>query len=482
MNSRTPNRFQRSLLPPAVEDYVLSNDPVRFYDAFVESLNLEELGIVTSQNKLGTPEYDPKTMIKILLYSYSYGFRSCRKIERALHHNLSFRWLAGDIKPNFRTIARFRKENADVITQFLKKTGRVCLKLNLIEGNVLFADGTKIRANASIDQSFTAEKLEKKLAALDKKIDDLMQKIETIDEIEATKSSLVEMHKELGTKEKLKEKISQALADINKSGKKRINLTDKDSLNFKSRQGAHAGYNAQVVTDEKHGLIVHAQTAEQNTDIGLLNEVIEQANQNLGEKHDCQTACADSGYYKVDDLKALGDKGIEVIVPSQRQACHQPQPKSFTKEAFIYDEKSNTYTCPAGHQLDRIHYQASKKADVYRIKGKSPCPECIFFGQCTSSPQGRTINRMKNEVYKQQCTAVYASPAGQRTYKRRKEVAELPFGYIKRTLNGGHFLVKGVKAVNAELSLMASCFNIRRLITILGGVEEAISFFKTQFA
>ena len=108
MAYRYGNRYQMALLPESIEDYVLKDDPVRAYDAFVEALDFNELGIEINPQKVGNSEYDPKAMLKLLVYGYSYGTKSSRKLERAIHHNLSFIWLVGGLKPDHKTIAEFR--------------------------------------------------------------------------------------------------------------------------------------------------------------------------------------------------------------------------------------------------------------------------------------------------------------------------------------------------------------------------------------
>ena len=149
------DKNQMVFLPPSIEDYVSIDDPVRAYDAFVEALDLTKMGIEVNPSKVGNSSYAPKTMLKLLVYGYSYGeTRSSRKLERALHHNLSFIWLTGNLKPDHKTIALFRRKNRTALARVLKECVRLCLKLDLIEGNTLFVDGTKIRANASIKNCF----------------------------------------------------------------------------------------------------------------------------------------------------------------------------------------------------------------------------------------------------------------------------------------------------------------------------------------
>src|SRR3989338_9017861 len=155
------NRNQITLLPQAVEDYIDKDDPVRAYDAFVEVLDSGSLGLVIDENQPGANPYWPKAMLKLLIYGYVYGIRSSRKLERACHHNLAFIWLNEDIKPDYSTIARFRIANKDVLKSILRQCAHMCLRLGLIEGNTLFIDGTKIKANASLKNTWSKERLQK---------------------------------------------------------------------------------------------------------------------------------------------------------------------------------------------------------------------------------------------------------------------------------------------------------------------------------
>jgi transposase len=155
------NRNQLTLLPQAVDDFIAKDDPVRAYDAFVEVLDFDALGLAIDENQSGANPYWPKALLKLLIYGYAYGIRSSRKLERACHHNLAFIWLSEDIKPDYRTIARFRIANKDILKNVLRQCAHMCLKLGLVEGNTLFVDGTKIKANASLKNTWSKERLQK---------------------------------------------------------------------------------------------------------------------------------------------------------------------------------------------------------------------------------------------------------------------------------------------------------------------------------
>ncbi len=465
MSFKTGNRNQSMLLPPSIDDYVGESDPVHAYDAIVDCMNFKELGIDLNSSKIGPSSYDPVSMLKLLVYGYSYGIRSSRKLERALYHNLSFVWLMGGLKPDHKTIARFRKDNKKSLQKILKESARICLKLNLIEGNCLFVDGTKMRAAASINKSYTKEGLDSLLAKIDKRIIELLNECETIDNAES--GSYVEVSKDLCKAKNLKVKVNAAKESLNASGKEKINLTDPDAVNVKGRQGTHAGFNGQAVVDGENGLIVGADVVSENNDLNQFTQQINNANENLPE--DCKVAVGDAGYAKIDNIANISDE-IDVVVPNQKQAAHKPKKDPFSKDNFKYDDEKDTYTCPDGKILKYSRFSKNKNCHEYKIIKAKTCKNCKHYGTCTTSKVGRTISRLPNEELKEKLAERYESEEGQEIYSRRKEVAELPFGHIKRNLGADHFLVKGLEAVKAEFSILTSCFNIARMITLKGGV------------
>ena len=448
------------------------DDPVRAYDAFIDALPFDELDIKDRKADVGNSNYEPKTMLKILVYAYSYGWQSSRKIERALHHNLSFIWLSGGLKPDNRTIRRFRKNNHEALEKTLKQCVRLCIKLDLIDGNILFLDGSKFRGNASINRTYSKKGSEELLARIDKKIEKLLTEIDKIDEQEKELSPS-KLKEELQNQTSLRSKVKSILDEMKNKKVDKINTTDKDAVNFKGRQGSHAGYNVQVVTDEKNGLAVSADVVAEPNDSNQFTQQIRQANENLEKK--CDVACSDCGYSNVDNLKESVDEGITVIVPSQKQASHNKEKEEpFHKDQFKYDEYNNQYICPEGYILRYSHYSKKKGYYLYRMATPSDCKNCTHWGVCTKSNRGRAINRLKNEECKEYLKALYESDYGQSIYKKRKSKVELQFGHIKRNLNRGAFSVRSLKSVKGEMAIFASCFNVARMITLLGGVEQMV--------
>ncbi len=463
----TGDRNQIALLPVAVEDYISKDDPVRVYDAFIESLNFNKLEIAIEPYKSGAHEYYPKTILKILVYGYSYGIRSSRKLERACYHNLSFIWLSGNIRPDYRTIARFRKENKESIKKVLKQCVELCIKLNVIDGNILFLDGSKFRANAGISKTWTKERCKEYIEKINKHIDEIVEESEKTDKEEEPLGTMVKLEEEIKNENKLVEKVKRILKEIEETEKTHINKTDPESVTAKGRQGTHASYNAQMVVDEKYGLIVSNEAVSENNDLNQLSGQVKIAEEMLGKKP--EIVCADSGYSSMKDIKEI-DKKITIVVPSQKQIQKERDEENidkFDKEKFIYNEEKDEYKCPEGKILEYTREKDSTGKMEYRAKGEE-CVVCKHFGECTKTTKGRTITRLEDEKLKEQTEKIYNSKEGQKIYKLRKEKVELPFGHMKKNLGAGQFMMRGRSGVNAELSILSSCFNIARMITLIG--------------
>jgi len=470
------SREQITLFPQSIDEYIGEEHPVRAYDTFIEVLNPHEIDLEIDPHKVGNSAYDPKAMLKLIVYGCSYGIKGSRKLERATHENLAFIWLMGGLKPDHKTISEFRKNNKRVLKLVFRQCARMCMKLGLIEGNILFIDGTKIRANASRGKNYSKEQYQSKLTEIDKRIEQLLEECDLIDEEEKEDGSLVKMEEELIDQRKLREQIKGILKEFEERGERNtdgiartINQTDPECALMRSIHGSHASYNAQTVVDDKNGLIIHTDAVSETKDINQLSEQVQQAKEVTGK--DCEVVCADAGYSNTKELEKLEEKNIKIVVPSQRQALHEPE-KPFSKNQFTYNAGKDCYYCPEGHPLIYSTQKSSKEQLVYRIKDANLCRQCKNFGICTNARQGRKIYRLAREELKEKIEKQFKEPESQEIYSRRKTRAEHPFGHIKHNLGIRNFLLRGREGAKAEISIGATCFNIARMITLFGGVLE----------
>lgn len=474
MAYKVSNRMQQIFLPTTIDDYVKQDDPVRVHDAFVDALDFKKLGIPLDDYKAGADEYYPREMLKLLIYGYSYGFRSSRKLERACKHNLSFMWLIGGLTPAYRTIARFRDKYKEQIKSILKQSVQMCIKLDLIDGNSLFIDSSVFKANAALNKTYDHKRCQKALNKINDHIDQLVDDIQRLDTQEQDAEPLTQLNEELADQEKRKERIQEIVKELNQRQKHCTkeqtpfyNTTDPECSKIHKSNKTTAGYSVQASVDGKHGLIVYAQSTNVCSDAGQFNDQIQKAKDVLDRSP--KVATADTGYYSLKDLSKV-DKDIAIIVPTQKQVLKErkkDKPTPFDKERFRYDEESDQYICPQGHRFNRVGLDKGKQQYSYRTK-KGNCLSCLHFKECTNSPKGRTIKRSIHEKLKNQLEQIYESKQGQKIYAQRKQRAELPFGHLKRNLGAREFLLKGKSGTNAEVSLMSTCFNITRMVSLIG--------------
>lgn len=466
------DRGQMMVLPPTLDQYVSQDNPVRAYDAFVERINFKELGIDLDDRKVGNSEYDPRSMLKLLLYGYSYGVKSSRKLEREVHNNLSFIWLMKQMRPDHKTIAEFRRKNKKALQKALRLCAKLCLNLGLIDGNVLFVDGTKLRANAGKANLHREKWYQKLLEELDKRIQHLLEECEQVDQNESQCGSYVKMPKELAEAKKLKESVENALAQFTQRGEKakdeqKINRVDPESVLVKSPQGTHCGYNMQSVVDDKNGLIVHTEVVSESNDLKQLAAQIRGAEADL--ERECKVACGDAGYWEMTQMAKVESEGKKVVVPSKTQASGK-EIGPFEKSRFTYDADSDCYVCPEGHRLILRRLKEKERQLEYRIDKRSDCRRCPHFGACTKAKQGRTITRHVLEEVAEAVAKRFEEPEIREIYERRKARIEHPFGFIKKNLGFGQFHLRGREGAGAEASILATCFNLRRMLTLFGGV------------
>ena len=247
---------------------------------------------------------------------------------------------------------------------------------------------------------------------------------------------------------------------------------DPESALVKGRQGTHCGYNMQNVVDDKNGLIVHTDVVSEANDLKQLAAQIGGAEAEL--ERECEVACGDAGYWDTTEIAKVESTGKKVVVPSKTQASGK-EIGPFEKSRFTYDADSDCYVCPAGHRLIFRRFKEKEQQREYRIDKRGHCRCCPDFGTCTKSKQGRTITRHALEEFVEVVSRRFEEAEIQRIYKRRKARIEHVFGFIKKNLGFGQFHLRGREGAGAEASIVATCFNLRRMLTLLGGVSGFIA-------
>lgn len=323
MNARryqpTLNRHQDMILPMRVEDYVSPTNTVRAIDAYVGTLDLTALGYKHSQfvSATGQPAFNPAVLLKLYLYGYLQHLNSSRKLERETQRNLELMWLVEGSQPTYKTIADFRKSNSAALKATNRDFMLLCKELKLFGGEEVAVDGSFFKADTNKVNIYTAEKLDKQLAELEKKIQDYQQVLEKHDAADdkAGKGSLAEdtqlanKIKRLQEKQAEKQTLQQKLKD---SGKSQISTVDEDARLLSKRGQTTGGYNVQIAVDSKHKLIVAEEVTQDGNDTAQLSPMLEKAQKIL--QSDNLTGLADSGYFDGSQIKTCEENNITVYV------------------------------------------------------------------------------------------------------------------------------------------------------------------------
>jgi transposase len=475
------SRDQPSLLPPRIEDYVGPNNPVRAIESFVCALDLAKLGFLHADRgaeEEGQPPYNPADLLKLYVYGYINQVRSSRRLEREASRNLELIWLLKNLRPGYRTIANFRKENWEALKAVNRNFVLLMRQLGLVGGAVVAIDGSFFHGDASKASIFTRKRLAEQVVKLDREIEAYRKSLEDNDAAEAEKPRKKRTSGprdgghggDIGAKvAALMAKRSRAQADLARlaeSGETQLSKTDPDArLLVKSGQGV-AGYNVQAVVDDKHKLIVASEVVNDSSDVGQLHAMAKVAKDAL--ETETLQALADEGYYSSTELKACEDDGIAAYVPVPEG--RQLENGRFGLKEFSYDASADVYRCPAGELLRPIKGQwqnTSGRTEIRYASRPKACRTCPLKPRCLS-PKAliRTIGRWEHEDVLERHRA--RMHGADELMRRRSAIVEHPFGTIKCRAGYRHFLVRGFNKVRGEWSLMALCYNFTRVLNILG--------------
>ncbi len=464
-------RNQSVLFPGTIDEYVAENNAVRAIAAFLGRLDFVKLKFVRGQAaETGRPGYDPRVLMGLLLWGHLNGIRSSRKLERESHRNLEVIWLCENLRPDFKTIADFRKDNGAGIKGVVVEFRLWCMAAGLYGQEMVAVDGSKFKAVNSKERNFTRKKLSQLMARERAKISEYLEAVAEADEAESEAPAL--------SAEQLQEKIAglerylaehEALArELDVSGESQVSLTDPDAKLMKTAQGSAVSYNVQTVVDRKHKLIVVYEVTNERNDLGQLAVMAQQAKEALQVAE--LTVLADGGYYEGNALKECEQAGITIYLPPP-QSREAKRRGIFEQNQFRYDQQRDLYICPQGEEL-RFRSTTKERGKQFKVYKTKACAGCPLRAQCTTSKYGRKLVRWVDQEVIERLQA--RNRGRPELLKLRKTLAEHPFGTIKWGMNQGFFLLKGMRKVTTEFGLTVLSYNLKRVLNILG-VEQMIS-------
>jgi transposase len=440
------DQSQQFLIPPSLDDWLPDRHLARFISDLVEEVL--DLGpfLAGYKEPRGFPPYDPRLMLKLVLYGYVTGTRASRAIERACTDVVAFRWLAANQAPDFRSIARFRRRHLTALRELFGVSLGLCREAGMVRLGTVALDGTKVRANASRRKAMSYRYLTEKEKILAAEVDDMLHDAEVSDAREdkafgkdrrgdevpehlrtkegrlaAMRKAKADLEERARTEaadkaqKKAEEKgldeeatatlVDQAVATAVAKPTAQANFTDRDSRIMKTSDGSfHYCYNAQAIVDEAHQVVVATSLSNRSADCPELPAMLDQMIENT--RTTPKTLVADAGYFSGDNVEATAARKIEALIATGRLRHGEEPPPA-----------------PRG-----------------------PIPKNL-------SPKGRMARKLRTK-------------SGRAAYARRKAIVEPVFGQIDTCQGGKVLLLRGIEGANAEWHLLIACHNLRKLFSV----------------
>ena len=460
------DRNQVTLLPECLDDYIEAENPVRVIEVFVDELDLGALGFTGVEPlATGRPSYHPAVLLKIYIYGYLNRIQSSRRLEREAQRNVELMWLTGRLRPDFKTIANFRKDNGRAIRNVCRQFVVLCQKLDLFAQAVVAIDGSKFKAVNNRDRNFTNAKLKRRLEQIEESIARYLSQLDTADRHEGgvAEAKAGRLKDKIAILKQQMQALKAMELRLRDAADQQISLTDSDarSMATSGRGTGIVGYNVQTAVDAKNHLIVAHEVTNVGNDRGQLAMMAEQARAATGITE--LTVVADRGYFSGDEILACAQAGIIPFVPKPLNSNSKAEGR-FGKPDFIYIAGDDEYRCPAGQRLIKrfTTVEAGMTLDIY---WSSACPRCPIKAQCTTGPERRVRRWVHEAVIDAMQERLDRDPEKMRV---RRQTVEHPFGTIKFWMGATHFLMRTLERVRTEMSLHVLAYNLKRVMRLLG--------------
>ena len=459
------NRYQSTLFPESLEDYIAADNAIRIVDAFVDKLSLMKLGFERAEpSETGRPGYQPAMMLKIYIYGYLNRIHSSRRLERESHRNVELIWLTGRLMPCFKSIADFRKDNRQAIRRVCLEFVGVCRELELFSATLVAIDGSKFKAVNSRDKNFTRRSVKLRIKKTQANIDRYLAKLDAADqeEPEIAAVTATELKQKIASMEAKMEELKGYEAEVDAQPDKQVSVTDPDSRSMKKAGGGSTvGYNVQTAVDSKHHLIAVHEVTNATSDRSQLASMAGKASEALDAKD--LMVLADPGYYKGEEIVDCYAAGITALVPKVDTSGKRGKGQ-YTRADFIYDADKDEYICPAKARLI-YRFTTEDKGKQLRAYWSNRCGSCALKAKCTTGKERRIKRWEKERILEKADALLKKNPDAMR---QRKRLVEHPYGTIKHWMGSTHFLMKRLPNVQAEMSLHVLAYNMRRAINVLG--------------
>jgi transposase len=508
------NQGQQKLLPVSYEEMIPEGHMVRVVNNVVETMNIEAL--IKTYKGGGRNAFNPKMLLKVLVYGYVEKIYTSRRIAKALREDINFMWISGGNRPDFRTINNFRSGRLKKVIDEVFSSMVIFLTENkYIKLENYFIDGTKIQADANRYSYVWASNTKRYKNRTEEKIKELLKQIEktnkeenkrygnrdleelgedsgkiSSEKISEQVKKLNEIIKKVGDKPKEEDKkIKKAIAEIETKllpklkkyeqqqqtlqARGSYSKTDKDATFFRMKSdqilpayNVIIGSNEQIIINYS----IHQKPSEVDRFIPHMRKLQRTTRGKLPER-----IIGDSAYGSEENYNFLENHQIENYLKygsfyQQQKGINQK--KRFHKDNFTYREEEDKYYCSEGQAMEMIEEGESITDNGYlqnfkKYKGVN-CLSCGLLNLCSKSPQGRTIQlNAKLEEYKAEARRNLISPTGIALRKQRSTDVETIFGDIKQNQGFRKFNLRGIEKVNTEFGILAMAHNIKKIKTMI---------------
>ena len=461
------DRSQLLLLPEAIDDYVAADNPVRFIDAFVDTLDLKAAGFARVEAKAtGRPGYAPGDLLKLYIYGYLNRIQSSRRLERETNRNIELMWLTGRLTPDFKTIADFRRDNGPAIRAACAQFLVLCRQFNLFTRAVVAIDGSKFKAVNNRDKNFTVAKVAKRIEQVEASIERYLTALDHADrqDNDVAEAKAARLQEKIEGLRRQMQSLKEMERQVEVAPDKQVSLTDPDarSMATSGKGTGIVGYNVQIAVDAEHHLIV----AHEVTNIGADRAQLASMGRKARDAIECEevTVLADRGYYNGEEVLACEGTGVLPYVPKTRTSGNAKR-GLFTVQDFIYDAENDRYTCPAGEFLTRGKVRSDRRDDMDHYRNLTACLTCGLKPQCTPDKVKRQKRWAHEAVLDRMQARLDRMPEAMTI---RRQTVEHPFGTLKAWMGSTHFLTKTLEKVKTEMSLQVLAYNMKRIINIFG--------------
>jgi transposase len=459
-------RSQSVLFPEQLEDWISEDNPVRAVDAFVDELDLVQVGFAGARPAdTGRPAYHPAVLLKIYIYGYLNRVPSSRRLEREAQRNVELMWLTGRLAPDFKTIADFRRDNGTAIRKVCREFVELSRQIGLFGEAVVAIDGSKFKAVNNRDKNFTPHKLKARMQQLEDSIARYLNDLDRADREPASvpAARVSQLKEKIATVKEQVRKLRCIEQQLHETPDQQISLTDPDarSMATSGRGTGIVGYNVQAAVDTEHHMIVAHEVTNVGHDRAQLTAMSKLARDAIGGEK--LTVLADRGYFDGEEILKCVEERITTLVPKPITSNSRADGR-FDKRDFIYIAKRDEYRCPAGERAIWRMTTIENDRKMHRY-WPSACPHCPIKSRCTPSDYRRIARWEHEQVLDDMQHRLDRTPQASRL---RRQTVEHPFGTLKAWMGATHFLTRTLPRVQTEMSLQVLAYNLKRALNIFG--------------